>query len=385
MPDAATRGGPNACEPPFVEALRTLGVDVTEVTFVFGDNLGGERATDRVRRVVRAARALRAAAAQVSPDIVHLNTSFDPKTVLRDSCTLTVLGGSTPVFLKLHGSDVRVLTAGPWPLRTLARRLLRRAAAIGVLSSAERDAFVAAGVPAEKVHLVRNALPAPEPPPSREAFLAAQGIPGDVPLLLFISRFIPTKGLLDAVRAVGVLRDRGTRVLLACVGDGPARADAETEARRLGVEGDVRFTGYVREDETVGFYAHADALVFPTFHDEGLPVVLLKALGAGLPIVTTRTRAAIDYLREPETCLWVEPHHPEQIADRVERLLGDEVLRHEMGRRAREAAQQFDPVRVAHDYKALYENVVEGGAPRSSAVEPGRHPSGVGRSSEASR
>jgi len=40
MPDAATRGGPNACEPPFVEALRTLGVDVTEVTFVFGDNLG---------------------------------------------------------------------------------------------------------------------------------------------------------------------------------------------------------------------------------------------------------------------------------------------------------------------------------------------------------
>jgi len=384
MPDASTRGGPNACEPPFVAALRALGVDVTEVTFVFGDNLGGEHATDRVRRVVRAARALRAAAAKVSPDLVHLNTSFDAKTVLRDSFTLAVLGRRTPVFLKLHGSDARVLTAGRWPIRALARGLLRRAAAIGVLSSAERDAFVSAGVPTAKVHLVRNALPAPQEPPPREEFLAAHDLPPDRPLLLFISRFIPTKGLIDAVRATAVLRDRGTHVVLACVGDGPARADAEAEASRLGLGAAVRFTGYVPEAETAAFYAYADALVFPTFHDEGLPVVLLHALAAGLPIVTTRTRAAIDYLSEPETCLWVEPHRPEEIAERVHELLSHETLRTSMARHAREAARQFEPASVARDYKTLYEDVIGDGTAR--AAEPGRRSAGLGpRGSEASR
>lgn len=358
MPDPGTRSGPNACEPPFVAALRALDVEVTEQTFVFGDNLEAVGAASRVNRVVRTAWRLRKAARAQRFDLVHLNTSFDTKTVARDSVTLLLLGRSiAPVFLKLHGSDATVLTRGSRPVRLLARHVLGRAAAIGVLSSEERDAFVAAGIPARKLHIVPNALPAVPATTSHECFRATYALPPKTPLLLFISRLVPTKGLLDAVRACALLRDRGRRVVLCCVGDGPARADAEAEAARLELGESVRFFGYLPEAEATAFYHRCDALVFPTFHDEGLPIVLLRALAAGLPILTTRTRAAIDYLEEPDTCLWVQPHRPDRLADRVEELLDDEALRAAMSRRERECARQFEPANVARVYVDLYAGI----------------------------
>lgn len=360
MPDPATRSGPNTCEPPFVAALRRLGVEVVETTYVYGDNLGRTASTARVRRVWTTAWRVRRAARADRFDLVHLNTSFDAKTVLRDAFTLALLGRSTaPVFLKLHGSDQTLLSAGVSPLRRLARYVLGRAALVGVLSSAERDSFVASGVPREKLRLVRNAL---SPPPvttgTRETFLAKHGLPADLPLLLFISRLIPTKGLLDAVRACGSLRGRGKAFVFCCVGEGPARPEAEAEVARLGLGDSVRFFGYLPEADAAELYRHCDLLLFPTFHDEGLPIVLLNALAAGLPIVTTRTRGARDHLVEPETCLWVEPHRPEQIADRVEELLHDPARRAAMSKRARKKARTFEPTTVAREYLELYERLV---------------------------
>jgi glycosyltransferase involved in cell wall biosynthesis len=368
MPDPASRGGPNACEPPFVAALRGLGVDVVETTFIYGDELDATALTTRIRRVARTAWRLRRLARRERVDVLHLNTSFDTRTVLRDSFTLGVLGRSSPpVFLKIHGSDPAVLSEAVRPVRILGRYVLTRSTAIGVLSSTQRGEFISAGVPEGKVSIVRNALPALlRPMQSRESFLAAHGLPRETPLLLFISRLVRTKGLLDTVRACGYLRERGRRFVLCCVGDGPVRAEAEAEVARLGLDECVRFLGYVPEAETANFYCHSDVLVFPTFQ-EGLPVVLLKSLAAGLPIVTTRTRGAMDYLAEPDTCLWVEAQCPENVADRVEELLHDPALRHAMGNRARELARTFDPVAVAREYVAVYERLVANGPASATA------------------
>ena len=378
MPEATTRSGPNACEPPFVAALRTLEVDVVEETYVYGDNLEAKGPIERVGRVGRAAWRLRKRMRTEHFDVLHLNTSFDTKTVLRDAFTLAVLGRpSVPVFLKLHGSDPSTLTSGPRPVRMIARHVLRRAAAIGVLSSEEKTNFAAAGIPAEKLHIVRNAVSTPAVLPSREEFLASRELPAGTPLLLFISRLVPTKGLLDVVRACGILRDSGRSSVLCCVGDGPARAEAEHEAARLRLDGGVRFFGYVPESEASAFYQHCDALVFPTFHDEGLPIVLLNALVAGLPIVTTRTRAAVDYLTEPDTCLWVHPHDPAEVAARVEELLEDDGLRATMSVRAREQARDFDPANVARAYLELYQLLASPGRLPASAPAVDLH--GVAR------
>src|SRR5205807_9988600 len=88
----------------------------------------------------------------------------------------------------------------------LVRRLLSRADGIGVLSTEEKQNFVSAGWEEEKFFLVKNVVDR-DFPERNDAFNLQHGLPAELPTLLFIARFIPAKGLLDAINACGLLRD----------------------------------------------------------------------------------------------------------------------------------------------------------------------------------
>lgn len=84
MPDKASLGGPIYCEPPFVAALRSAGIEVDEEIYVYGDVAKPTPLWRRVDRVLRAASRLRRRTRQQRYDLIHLNTSFDKKCVMRD-------------------------------------------------------------------------------------------------------------------------------------------------------------------------------------------------------------------------------------------------------------------------------------------------------------
>ncbi|HLL76375.1 MAG TPA: glycosyltransferase family 4 protein, partial [Pyrinomonadaceae bacterium] len=235
--------------------------------------------------------------------------------------------------------------------------LLGRADGVGVLSSEEMSNFVGAGVEGRKVFVVKNVVEREFPPAAGGALAARFGFDAGAPVLLFIARFIPAKGLLDVVRACRILRDRGQRFALLCVGDGPARAGAEAEVLRLGLAERVRFCGYVPEAETGEFYIGSTMLVFPTYHYEGFPMVVFYALAAGLPVVTTRIRAAGDYLKEPDNCLWAGPRDPAALAEKIMRLLHNAELRRRMSENNRALARRFDAETVAAEYLDVYRRV----------------------------
>ena len=357
MPSPDSRGGPINCEPPFVAALRDLGISVDEETYVYGD--GGSTASTfaRVRRVADAARRLRARTRDNEYDLSHLNTSFDERSVLRDLTVLAAIKGNAPVFLKMHGSSASFLRTKSRAWRALQTRLFYRVDAIGVLSNEERENFAAAGCPAEKLYVVKNALGSETAFSRDDDFRAGQGIDANIPLLLFSSRMIATKGLADVIDACGILRDRGRAFSLFCLGDGPERSNAAKQALNMGLTQHIRFTGYVSEAEASRFHADTDLLLFPTFHDEGLPVVLLKTLAAGQPIITTRIRAAADYLREPENCLWVNPRDPVGLAHRIEEMLDNRDIGKRMSENNRKLAADFEPENVAREYIDMYRRI----------------------------
>ena len=359
MPDRESLGGPVACEPPFVEGLRRAGVEVEEETYVYGEaRAGGTGAGARVARVLRTARRLRERLRAGRFDVLHLNTSFDRRALLRDAATLLLLSDtSAKIFLKFHGSDANLLTTNNAALRRLVRFVLARADGIGLLSSEEQANFSRAGVDEAKTFVVKNVVRA-EGYERAANFSARHGLAEEVPRLLFAARFIPAKGLLDVVRACGILRERGGRFVLLCLGDGEARAEAESEAARLGLNEHVRFFGYIPEEEARAFYANSDVLVFPTYHYEGFPMVVFNSVAAGLAVVTTRIRAAADYLREPDNCLWVEPRNSGQLAERITKLLNQPELRREMGENNRRLARSFDAETVAREYAEVYRRLV---------------------------
>ena len=126
----------------------------------------------------------------------------------------------------------------------------------------------------------------------RSALVRARlGVTDEAPLALIVSRLGMEKNVelvLDALALLPQLR-------LAVVGEGPQRTALEERARRLGVEGRVRFTGTLERDSLPDVYASVDAFVFPSTTDtQGL--VLVEALAAGLRVVAADSAASRDVL-----------------------------------------------------------------------------------------
>jgi glycosyltransferase involved in cell wall biosynthesis len=372
MPDPDSLGGPAACEPPFVAELRRQGAEVDEEIYVYGEKLSRTTFGNRVNRVLRAALRLRHKLKSKSFDLLHLNSSFDSRALLRDVVTFAIVGRRTRIFIKFHGSDMDLLTTNNLLRKFLVRRLLSRADGVGVLSTEEKQNFVSAGWDGAKFFVMKNVVDRNSP--ERNGTLNSQhGLTSGLaprrgcrqapplPSLLFIARFIPAKGLLDVIRACGLLRDGGTECVLLCIGDGPARAEAEAEVARLNLGELVRFTGFIPEKETGEFYANSSILVLPTYHFEGFPMAVFYAVAAGLPIITTRIRGAADYLKEPENCLWVDPKNPEMLAEKIAFLLNDSEMRNAMSKANQKLAKQFSAEAVTREYLQAYREVIERG------------------------
>lgn len=355
MPVETARGGINACEPPFIEAMESLGHETVSATYLF-DNPPGTGFLRRVSQVVSAAAALKRTLRAERFDVVHLNTSFEFRSLLRDAYTLFLVGGQR-VFLKFHGSNLRLLRS-PNPLvRLLVKFVVGRACGIGVLSDEERKGFIESGVPEGKVHLVGNAVPVLSHE-TRERFPHVEIVPAGTCRLLFVSRLVPTKGLEDSIRAVALLARAGRDVRLEILGDGESREPAESLVHGLGLGDRVVFRGHVGETAVESAYASSDILVFPTFHDEGFPMVVFRALGFGLPVVTTRKRACADRLEEGVNCLFCREHDPESVASCVARLMDDPGLCSSMSSANLMLSERFTPQKTASEYAEIYRRMI---------------------------
>jgi glycosyltransferase involved in cell wall biosynthesis len=349
--DQAQAGGVFAAERSMMRGLESIG-GVEVVPFMFGSRSAGAPFGKRLFRLLRDVFDFGRMLVRERPDVVHLNSAYNRNALGRDVLYLLIARVfRRRVFLKYHGSDARALAEGGGSWRALTRVVVSLSAKVGLLSMEELKNFVAAGSPRHRFAVVRNAVDV-----DRFATAATSHQRGG---LLFIARFIRPKGLADLLDAVALLQQRGVHAPLVCVGDGPEMTEARERARLLGLGDAVAFTGQLPEDDTVARYQAASILVLPTYHQEGFPMTILHGMAAGMAVVTTRIRAAADYLREPEHCLWVLPRNPVSIADALERLLRDPEECRRMGRANMERAREFRGEVVAREYRDLYRSIVE--------------------------
>lgn len=163
--------------------------------------------------------------------------------------------------------------------------------------------------------------------------------------------------LLQALAGAG---NRLAHVRLDVVGEGPARAELEQLATDLGVEARVRFHGSLPEPAVADLLAAADLFVLPSVvarngQREGLPVVLIEALAAGVPVVATRLSGVPELIRDESTGLLAEPGDPASLARSIEAVIADPAAargRAEAGRRLVE--REFDIRRSAETLGRLF-------------------------------
>jgi glycosyltransferase involved in cell wall biosynthesis len=167
-----------------------------------------------------------------------------------------------------------------------------------------------------------------------------RGAPG--PLLLAVGRLAPEKNLETLLRAFALAAADAPGAALCLVGDGDDRGRLVRRAASLGVAGRVRFVGPVAPEAVGGYYAAADVFAFPSL-SEAQGLVVLEALGHGLPVLAARSPAVEDLLADGVTARLVEPT-PEGLAAGLRELLASPDLRARLGRagRALAAAHPFD-------------------------------------------
>lgn len=178
--------------------------------------------------------------------------------------------------------------------------------------------------------------------------------------LLYVGRLVRTKGLRDALSALGQMKTLAG-LTLDVVGEGPDRVVCEELVRELGLSDVVRFHGWQSRERVDRFYREADVVVFPSYREPGGNVVF-EAMGYGLPLVVTDLGgpgAAVD-----ETCaIRVHPGSPSQfardLAGAITRLVDDPALRAELGAAARRRVADialWD--RKVEQVEALYDDVL---------------------------
>jgi glycosyltransferase involved in cell wall biosynthesis len=163
------------------------------------------------------------------------------------------------------------------------------------------------------------------------------------PTVMFASRMLKAKGILDFISAIRLLRARGVDARYVLVGDADpdnpgSLQESELEAWRD--EGLVEYWG--RCEDMPQAFAQADIVALPTYYPEGVPKVLIEAAACGLPIVTTPIPGCRDLVTDGVNGLIVPIKNPLALADALERLIRDRELRERLGAAGRE--------RVVADY-----------------------------------
>ena len=192
-------------------------------------------------------------------------------------------------------------------------------------------------------------------PRHQGAFRAQHDVPADAPLVGIVGRLVPIKNHDLFLQAARRVLERLPGAYFAIVGDGERREELSALACSLGIDHRVRFTGWITD--VLPVYSALDALVLSS-NNEGLPVSLIEALAAGVPVVATAVGGVIDLLDGGRLGAMVPPDDPGALADAVFAALTDPARAVTDETRAA-VARRYGIRRSAEQTGALYQRLVE--------------------------
>jgi len=225
-----------------------------------------------------------------------------------------------PIVTTLHGwifnsTKQRLFTE-------LDKHVVRRFDRAIVVSERIRDDLAAAGVPSDRLRLLKNAIVVERyQRTGRRGYLVEllkRPITG--PVLASIGRLSSEKGHADLLEALGIAARQGHHVTTVLAGDGPERQRLEQMARDLGLKDSVHFPGYIGHPERI--LEETDLMVLPS-HTEGLPNAALEALAMEVPVLATAVGGTPEVITDGATGRLVPPHDPVALASGIIAFLSD--------------------------------------------------------------
>jgi glycosyltransferase involved in cell wall biosynthesis len=204
---------------------------------------------------------------------------------------------------------------------------IRRAEFIVCISEFHRDFFLKNGARPEQLFIVYCGIDLSHFTPSRRPRDRARPYH-----ILSSGRLVEKKGFAELIDACAILRERGLDFRCTIAGSGPDEAALRARITAAGLDDLVTLTGAALKQEDIpDFMATGDVYTLPCVwasdNDvDGLPQMLMEAMGCGLPAVSTRLVGIPDLVLDGETGLLVPPRDPAALADALQRLEADDAL-----------------------------------------------------------
>ena len=179
-------------------------------------------------------------------------------------------------------------------------------------------------------------------------------VPPETRVLMHASNFREVKNIPAVIQVFAEVRKQ-VKSKLVMIGDGPEKAPAEQLVRELGIERDVLFLG--NQDCMEELLPLADIFLLPS-RSESFGLAALEAMSAEVPVIASNAGGLPEVIDHGSTGYLHDPDHTAGFVASSLRLLGNETLRHSMGRRARRVAiDRFDPEEMVSRYIKVYDSL----------------------------
>lgn len=289
---------------------------------------------------------IRELTAQVGADVVHAHG------YKADLYAYFAVNGRVPLVSTCHNwvdDDLKTRVYG-----VADRFALRRYGRVVAVSDAVRDRLLKAGVPKEKVRLIRNGI---NLRPYTDAVSSLRAELGDDLIIGVIARLSQEKGVDIFLQAAPLVLAEMPEAKFVVVGDGPDRDKLVALIEELKISGSVSMVG--RRDDMPSVYASLDVMVSPS-RLEGLPMAILEGMASRRALVATAVGAVPTVVEDGLTGMLVPAEDAPALAKAIVGLLRDPERRQQLGAAARKLMEEeFSAERMAEDYLRVYAEAMD--------------------------
>ncbi|MFH2108813.1 MAG: glycosyltransferase family 4 protein [Chrysiogenia bacterium] len=306
----------------------------------------------KFKRIISNYSKFRTMLTQVTPDITLVPIGQTNLSFIRDSLYILILKKHNKKHvLQLRGSNFKNwYHETSFIMKLWIKYILKQAAGVIVLGENLKEIF-ADFIDKNRIFVVPNGVDLEFPEKTSK---------NDKLRILYVGNLQPQKGIEDLIEALVLLKKNGKNVDCDIIGqwrDGRTKKVCVEKVKDNSLS--VVFYGVKKGIDKNVMYSNADLFVFPPRQPEGHPWVIIEAMAAGLPIITTDSGAIRESVFENVNGFIVEKNNPQKISEIIELLINDEELRMKMAKESRRLYEEkFTEDRMVANLKKVFDQVL---------------------------
>ena len=201
----------------------------------------------------------------------------------------------------------------------VGKQVLKEPDKIIVVSNATKNYVLSLGADPEKIEVLHNGVDLDRFKPLsgvKEEMRKKLGISEDSCVVLTVRRMVYKKGIDTLLESAEVAVKKNPKLVFVVVGKGPDFEEVKEKIVQLGMQRNLRLTGFVSDGDLPFYYNVADLFALPSKSGEGLPLVALEAMACGLPVIATNVGGTSEVMNEAYGKL-VPPNSPDSLAEAI--------------------------------------------------------------------